>query len=601
MSRSRSVARLAVAAIALAILARPVAAQVTTGTLTGTVKDAQGAVIPGATVAITSDTRGTQLPVVVSNTSGDFTFVNVPARHLHDSDHDGRLQDAQAERRAGERRRPRMRSARCRSKSAALAETVSVTGEAPPSRRSSGERSFTVSRESVENLPIASRSYMALAVLAPGVTLDNNNTPVRLGGGGDPNIMMDGVSAMDTGSNRPLLQMNVESIAEVKVLTSGYQAEYGRSSGVQVTAITKSGTNRFRGVVYDVERNSDWNSNSKTNKLNGDPEAGPRRSATGASRSAARSGSPAATTSCSSSTARSSRRAPPATTSSASACRPRSSARETSRRRPTTTASLYPYIKDPLLDRRLHGGEPGRLLRGRRRGRPHSGEPPLPAGAEHPEAVSAAQHRQRPGGQNYNYEITRPEESVLSWQPAVRVDYQPTQKLRASVQVLGVGAAGPGLQRHDPRLQRHEDAERAGRELHRVGQLHAHADDVPRGDLRAQPERAGRMRAGAVGQPAPSSATTPVGRRACRSRRSRAWPAPICRDLPFLFPDATVLDPDYYAVKALNEIQPAFWDGTRMSKVPTFSVGQPRRRTRRRRSGSPAGSTSTRPTTSPSA
>ena len=84
--------------------------------------------------------------------------------------------------------------------------------------------------------------------------------------------MMDGVSTMDTGSNSPLLQMNVESIAEVKVLVSNYQAEYGRSSGLQITAVTKSGTNRFRGSFYDVERNSDWNSNTKDNKLNGDPK-----------------------------------------------------------------------------------------------------------------------------------------------------------------------------------------------------------------------------------------------------------------------------------------------------------------------------------------
>ena len=85
--------------------------------------------------------------------------------------------------------------------------------------------------------------------------------------------MMDGVSAIDTGSNgAPILQMNVESIAEVKVLTSNYQAEYGRSSGLQITAVTKSGTNRFRGSVYDVERNSDWNTNSRVNKLNGDPK-----------------------------------------------------------------------------------------------------------------------------------------------------------------------------------------------------------------------------------------------------------------------------------------------------------------------------------------
>ena len=91
-------------------------------------------------------------------------------------------------------------------------------------------------------------------------------------GGGDTNFMMDGVSTMDTGSNRAIIDLNVESIAEVKVLVSSYQAEFGRSSGLQITAVTKSGTNRFRGSLYDVERNSDWNANSRTNKLNGDPK-----------------------------------------------------------------------------------------------------------------------------------------------------------------------------------------------------------------------------------------------------------------------------------------------------------------------------------------
>ena len=85
--------------------------------------------------------------------------------------------------------------------------------------------------------------------------------------------MMDGVSTMDTGNNGQLLQMNPEAIAEVKVLTAGYQAEYGRSSGLQITAVTKSGSNRFRGSVYDVMRNSDWNSNSWVNKINGTPKA----------------------------------------------------------------------------------------------------------------------------------------------------------------------------------------------------------------------------------------------------------------------------------------------------------------------------------------
>src|SRR5438094_732946 len=85
--------------------------------------------------------------------------------------------------------------------------------------------------------------------------------------------MMDGVSTMEPGSNRLMMAVNVESVSQVKVLTSNYQAEYGRSSGLQVAAVTKSGTNRFRGSMYDVERNSDWNANSKVNKLNGDPKA----------------------------------------------------------------------------------------------------------------------------------------------------------------------------------------------------------------------------------------------------------------------------------------------------------------------------------------
>ena len=84
--------------------------------------------------------------------------------------------------------------------------------------------------------------------------------------------MMDGVSVMDTGNNAAVLNLNTEAIAEVKVLTSSYQAEFGRASGAQITAVTKSGTNRFHGSVYDVMRNSDWDSRSWQAKLNNQPK-----------------------------------------------------------------------------------------------------------------------------------------------------------------------------------------------------------------------------------------------------------------------------------------------------------------------------------------
>ena len=72
---------------------------------------------------------------------------------------------------------------------------------------------------------------MNAVAFTPGV-----NGTTRLGSPQDQNnIMMNGISAMDTGNNGQMLNLNIESIGEVKVITQGYQAEYGRSSGLQIT------------------------------------------------------------------------------------------------------------------------------------------------------------------------------------------------------------------------------------------------------------------------------------------------------------------------------------------------------------------------------
>ena len=114
--------------------------------------------------------------------------------------------------------------------------------------------------------------------------------------------MMDGISAMDTGNNGQMLQMNVDAIGEVKILTQGYQAEYGRSSGLQITAVTKSGSNRFQRLRVRHPDRLGLGREQLGQPEERRSEAEAQAARRWATRSAAPSASRAATTSCSSST-----------------------------------------------------------------------------------------------------------------------------------------------------------------------------------------------------------------------------------------------------------------------------------------------------------
>ncbi len=546
-------------------------AQVTTASVTGTVKDPQGAVIPGAAVTLISETRGTQLPAVFANANGDFTFANVsPDRYTVQVTMDG----FKTQRRTGVvvSAGDRMSVGAIAIEVGGLTDTVQVKAESPIVQTTSGERSFTVDREAVENLPIANRSFMALAFLAPGVSIDDNNTPTRIGGGGDPNIMMDGVSAMDTGSNRPLLQMNVESIAEVKVLTSGYQAEYGRASGVQITAVTKGGTNRFRGSVYDVERNSDWYSNSKTNKLNGDPKAILKEKDWGYS-----IGGPIGK---------------PGGNNKlfffyAQEFSPRTAGNNVVRYRMPTAleragdfsqstdnnGNPFPYIRDPQRTGVCSAADQTACFRdGGVLGK-------IPADRLYQTGLNILKLYPMPtmptantGTNSYNFELTRPSESVLSYQPAVRLDYQPMQKLRATFKYsawmqrdqLFLGSI-PGF--NDTRMQGAPVVSYTTSVNYTLSPTmfleatYGHSQNELAGCAQAQSSTGSIFCNNAAG-----SQGVPMTDVASLQGAGLA-------NLPFLFNNATVLDPGYYAVKALNELQPAFWDGSRMAKLPTFQWG----------------------------
>ena len=172
--------RLVAAALVSTALAGTASAQITTGTVSGTVKDAQGGVIPGATVVLVSETKGTKSAPVVSNETGDYVFPNVtPDTYTVEVTMEG-VQDAAADRRAGQRRRPRRAGRPRPSRSAAPTETVNVTADAPLVQSQSGERSFAVTTSQVENLPVAHANFTSLASLAPGV-VQNGASPAARG------------------------------------------------------------------------------------------------------------------------------------------------------------------------------------------------------------------------------------------------------------------------------------------------------------------------------------------------------------------------------------------------------------------------------------
>ena len=221
------------------------AAQGVTGTVSGTVKDAQGGVVPGATVTLISETQDTRSAPVVTNATGDFVFPNLATDTytvLVEMPSFRTLRKPGVAVSAGSR----VSVGTLTIEVGATSEVVNVTSDIPLVQATSGERSFNVTTESVASLPLANRSYDGLLALAPGVI---RRSPARIvpvnrtGGGGFNNFMIDGVTVMDPAVNRPASRVSVEAVAEVKVQTSTYQAEFGRASGLQINAVTKSGTN----------------------------------------------------------------------------------------------------------------------------------------------------------------------------------------------------------------------------------------------------------------------------------------------------------------------------------------------------------------------
>ena len=560
---ARTLTWIAGAIVALAMQSSPALAQGVTGTVSGTVRDSQGGVIPGATVTLVSEARGTRLAPVVTNAQGGFVIPNVTADTYTLQ---VEMPSFRTLRRSGIAVSPGsiVPIGALTLEVGGTQEIVTVTTEAPLLQSASGERSFTVNTDSVTNLPLADRSYNGLLALAPGVQVQSGLTPAtRLGGGGDGNFMLDGATSMDPGVNRPATRVSVEAISEVKVVTSTYQAEYGRSSGLQINAVTKSGTNQFRGSLYDVERKSKWNANSKTNILNGDAKTFRDERDWGFAL-----GGPVGR---------------PGGTNKLFfyfnlEYQPRTVGNNVNRYRVPTAlerqgdfsqsrdqnGALYNFIKDPNLSGTCSstntaacfadGGVLGRIPKSQ-----------LYASGMNILNWWPVPNIDQPTGQAYNYEVTYPKTNLLGYQPIIRVDYQPSASIRGSFKFLEYQQPNDPIPGNIPGFG--------------DSQEHDYGIWVPAGTFNWTVNSTTFLEAsfGANYHHQEGCSVTGAGPNHCTNALS-VTPAGNrvasgFGDIPYLFPDAVVIAPYTFSYWVLNRVNTTMWDGSRVTAPPQFSWG----------------------------
>jgi len=259
---------LIVATFCALLVASSALAQTPSGTILGTVKDDQGAVVPGATVTATN--LGTQYSrSTVTDSAGEYALRLLPVGNymvvvtltgFKNFTQTGIVLEVG-------------RNARVDAtiQLGALDETVLVVGDSPLVETASASLSRTVGQNEVLNLPLVNRDLYSLLNLTGGVTSnDNSNSlggPEQLttinGSGkaqmGTVNFQLDGgnntAGLRGTGNPAP----NPEAVQEFRVLTNGYSAEYGRYSAGIVDVVTKSGTNNFHGAAFEFFRNEKLN------------------------------------------------------------------------------------------------------------------------------------------------------------------------------------------------------------------------------------------------------------------------------------------------------------------------------------------------------
>jgi len=252
--------------VVVSLLAVPLVAQKTTGTIRGVVTDPSGAVVPNVPVVVSNTATG-QERTVTTNTQGEYIApelnvgvykVTVKAPNFKEAVannvevHTSTTEVANVQLQVG-----------------STSEQVTVAASEIQVQTDNAGLGEVVTGEQVRELPLNGRSFVQLTQLQPGVAAANSYDSKNKGllSGVDFAVngnsytsnlfLIDGANNNDTGSNRTiLLYPSIEAISEFKMLRNSYGAEYGMAAGAVINIVTKSGTNQWHGDVLYFGRNT---------------------------------------------------------------------------------------------------------------------------------------------------------------------------------------------------------------------------------------------------------------------------------------------------------------------------------------------------------
>ena len=258
---------------ACVVAASPALAQQETATITGTVRDESGAIVPRAVVVVTNVQTNISVRTEADD-NGSYVIPSLrPGEYSVSAESSGfpkivrtgiTLQVAQVAR------------IDMTLQTGQLSETVEVVGATSLLDTQTSSRGLVIDQKKIVDLPLNGRDYNQLALLSPGVLpgtprLASVNFKGVLNVNGNRTFnnvfLLDGVDNISysnsfRGENVQLVQPSIEALQEFKIQTNAYSAEYGRSSGAVVNATIKSGTNTVRGSVYEFLRNDALDANN---------------------------------------------------------------------------------------------------------------------------------------------------------------------------------------------------------------------------------------------------------------------------------------------------------------------------------------------------